>query len=445
MKAKGARIIDIKPTGSSTSKRFSVATIKNTGADARSWWWYHGLTSSQVSAKLKANRAVLFDIEREANGRYTVVMIRPKKSYKWWWYSNQSTTSLSQTVAQNGARIERITTWGSGSKRRFATIMVNNSNALTSRIGGILRGGTVKYGGSTSAYLKKVGGAVLASLNSTRSYEPASSLKALHLLRAAQDIDNNQLNLSDLIPWSNLSSRTDDPSTSVDEAKDGCPDGFAANSQISLQNAMSQMMLISDNRTTEAIRRLYGFAGLNGLAASIGLTSTKVNHRIGCGGPTRNQFSTKDAAKLYESVARGTSVGGEGQDSFWDAMINSQGGVRAIINDEIDKYIDDLELTGSAANQKRNQLIADFRSKVTRHTKGGSYTLCRPNSGSNCFPREIIRSSAGRIQIPMKIRTGRIITNSYVFGVFMDSVVASNTTQESRSRKCSTKCRKRVV
>jgi beta-lactamase class A len=63
--------------------------------------------------------------------------------------------------------------------------MVNNSNALTTRIADIL-----DYGadGSTGLYLKEVNGPVLASLQQGFVFEPASSLKVTHHLHAMRQV-----------------------------------------------------------------------------------------------------------------------------------------------------------------------------------------------------------------------------------------------------------------
>ena len=45
---------------------------------------------------------------------------------------------------------------------------------------------------------------------------------------------------------------------------------------------ITQMLQNSDNRTTDALTRRYGFASLNALADTAGMTRTNLNHRIGC-------------------------------------------------------------------------------------------------------------------------------------------------------------------
>lgn len=429
-----ARLVAINTVGTGSSKRFNVAMIRNTGSDARAWWWYHGLTGPQISEKLSQNRAILADIERDESGMYTVILKRPSTSYKWWWYRGVSETKLKELYNQNGARIEKISTSISGPSKSFDVLMVNNSNALTSRIGEILRRGTVKYGGSTSAYLKRVSGGELAGLNETRSYEPASSLKVLHLLAASKDIDLGKRNAGDLINWSNVSSRTDDPTTNVNEAKDGCLDNFSPNAQISLTAALAQMMQISDNRATEAIRLLFGYTGLNKIASDIGLISTKVSHRIGCGGPVRNDFSTRDAAKIYETASLNSFMGTNGRDAFWAAVSVGRGGLNQIIDSEIARAVDSIPgLTPQQKADKRNELNSSFKANVVRRSKGGSYTLCQAGA-TNCFPREVIRSRAGRVEIPFKVRGGAAtISRMYVYGVFMDSVIAANSSQETEA------------
>ena len=45
----GERIIDLE-VQSTSPYRFAVATVRNTGAYARGWYWYYGLTADAVAA-----------------------------------------------------------------------------------------------------------------------------------------------------------------------------------------------------------------------------------------------------------------------------------------------------------------------------------------------------------------------------------------------------------
>lgn len=113
--ATGYRIIDLEVTDSATPK-FSVAYVQNTGAYARSWWWYYGLTSTQVNSYLSTNNARLIDVEpySTASGiRYAVVMVANTgaAAKTWWWRTGYSVAQISSFASANGARpvdIDRI-------------------------------------------------------------------------------------------------------------------------------------------------------------------------------------------------------------------------------------------------------------------------------------------------------------------------------------------------
>ena len=61
----------------------------------------------------------------------------------------------------------------------FTMVLINNSNAETTRVGDLLRNST---DGTVGLYLKQVGGSVLASLMDSSTFEPASTIKiATHL------------------------------------------------------------------------------------------------------------------------------------------------------------------------------------------------------------------------------------------------------------------------
>ena len=196
---RNARIVDIETYTQGGRRRYAVVLIRNSGADASGWWYYYNVTPGQISSYLSTNNARLIDIEphNSSGTRFSVVMKSCSSSSggcpMWWYYYGVSSAQVSQLVAQNGARITDIETYTvNGNRRlvngnrRFAVVMINNSNALTSRIGQILRNAT---DGSTGAYLKQVNGSVLASLQEDFVFEPASTIKAVIGLHAMQRVD----------------------------------------------------------------------------------------------------------------------------------------------------------------------------------------------------------------------------------------------------------------
>ena len=84
--------------------------------------------------------------------------------------------------------------------------------------------------GTVGVYLKKVNGAVLADYNENFVFEPASTIKVTHHLKAMLEVqDNPAYDLNTPINWyqdsqfSNGTAIVDDPNTSTDERGSGCP------------------------------------------------------------------------------------------------------------------------------------------------------------------------------------------------------------------------------
>ncbi len=99
--------------------------FRNSGKDARSWWWYFNVSPSFIKQKLSENKARLIDIERQPfglEGRFTVVMERSPA--KWWWYYGKSVAQLKTRAAINKARLLHVAPYGTG---KWAGIMISNS------------------------------------------------------------------------------------------------------------------------------------------------------------------------------------------------------------------------------------------------------------------------------------------------------------------------------
>lgn len=101
-------------------------------------------------------------------------------------------------------------------------MLVNNSNALSTRISEVLRSNT---DGHSGVYLKRSTGEVLAYINGDRPHEPASTLKTLHLLEAVRQVQLGTTTLSTLYRTYTAGGPNSCPSGSgscVDESLSAC-------------------------------------------------------------------------------------------------------------------------------------------------------------------------------------------------------------------------------
>ncbi len=394
-----ARLINIETEVINGKRRYSVIMIKNQGSDSKAWWWYYNVTPQFISAKLNEHKARLVDIEKHSNGRFTVIMEKTQGEYWWWYYGISSTAQLSEYIDQNGARIIDLERYkDSNGNTRYAALLLNNSNAITTRVGHQLRTGT---DGKVGLYLKEVGGPVLAALQHRFVFEPASTIKVVPHLYAMRQVQNGAANLTDQLP------RYTDAATS-------CPTTAQAGTE-PLSNVLDKMMKNSDNARTRATIDTYGQANINTMAQSIvGMADTSINHVIGCGGPVPNELTLHDAGLLYEGVANGALLNATNRETFYSLMGGlNWGPVTTMVAEEA---------PASLSDEERQQ----FRSQVRTFLKSGSY-------GVNGLA---YRSSAGWAQVPFCVN-GVIQPRQYVFGIFIhgatNAQAASDTWASTRA------------
>lgn len=395
-----ARLVDFRSYVTGGVTRYAVVMIPNTGTDARAWWWYFGVSGSTVGSLLAQNSAFLISIEpADASGStFNVIMQQEPGGFYWWWYYGMDAAGLSDRLAQNGARLLDVKTYFVNGARRFAAIMVNNSNAATTRVGQILRSGT---DGETGMYLKQVGGGIQAALQESRIFEPASSIKILVGLHAMRAVDAGTSSLSQ-----NVVVYAATPSSS-------CPSNTITGTE-PMGNAILAMLENSDNQRTKAMINTYGMAAINNTAASIGLTGTHLNHYPGCGGPPANQLTLADAGVIYEGIASGTLLSSTNRPELYARMpaqagdfTGIQSAVNAIVNAEAPAF-------GLSATE-----ISQFKTRLLTHYKAGGYTLC---PSSPCLE---YRSVAGSAEVPVCLR-GTISSRSYVWGIFIDGATSAS-------------------
>src|ERR1700742_862163 len=111
--------------------------VPNTGLDEAGWWYYYGISGSEVSTLLSQNSARLLSIQYASSSTFNVVMIQCNCGV-WWWDYGYDAAGIEKLYAQDGSRIVSIDTYNNGNTLLFAVVMNDNSNEITSRVRGIL-------------------------------------------------------------------------------------------------------------------------------------------------------------------------------------------------------------------------------------------------------------------------------------------------------------------
>lgn len=398
LSANGARLVDIDSYKVGSATRYAVVMIRNTGSDARSWWWYHGVTSSYISSRLSSNKARLTDIEYIGNNRYAAIMER--SAARWYWYYGVSSSSTMLGYAsQNGARLFHIVPYiDTGGRRRWAGIMIGNLNAVSEATFNYMA--PKRTGGSFGFYMRRINGPVYASLMSTKVYEPASSIKALHLAHAMRRV---QLGLENLN--SNILVYTG--------ASGSCPLWSGPSSEYSLNVALKRMMRFSKNADTQAMIVRYTQTLINLSGQQMGMVNTRLAHRIGCGasigtivGQTTapNWLTLVSITTLYSRAAT-TWLSGTSRNMFFSIMA-SYGRVFTVVDEEAAKL-------PSLSNSQK----AYFRSRVYARQKSGSYNVSSLR----------YKSVGAYVRLPFRSCSGTESRREYALGAFMDKSTSTVT------------------
>lgn len=361
------RIVDLDSYVLGSTRYYTALAIKNSGGDARSWWYYFNATPSFLASRASANKARITDLGEDGTGRFHAVMVRDPAPVHSWWYANVTATVVADKLGQNGARLVSLQRDGS----RFNAVMINNSNALTTKVGQLMR----QIPGVTGIRMKQVGGPVLVSINGSRQYEPASSLKTLHHVHAMRQVAVTSLSLQ-----SNI--------TSYQGSRTACPSAAFPKKLEPLEPILKDMMTISHNTRTFSVERYFGRTNLQNTAKALGMSKTFLNHSIGCGTPP-NKFTLEDAGKLFEAVANGYL--GRHKEDFYRLMSRSK--LTSIVDAEAAK----LALPAN--------VLASFKTYVDHVSKGGSYGVGGLNH----------RSHVGWLRLPF-CSGSNVVLREYVYG-----------------------------
>ena len=284
-----ARIIDLDSYVLNNEQRYAAVLIANEGEDQRTWWHYYDITINDALNRALENNAQINSIVGLSSGRVSVVMNQTPGP--WWFYAGLSSREIYKLVKRNGARLIDLNSYQFNGQTRYAAAMVSNLNVPGARMGRLLRTGV--SGGEMGAYLKRVNGDVLVNYNAYDIFEPASSIKTLHLLTAMRRVQRGRLGLDDQIPYCG------------EITGNSCPVAYedcSSPQMRAVRELASEMMEISSNTATQAFRALLGENEINQTASDIGMRDSLVQHRIGCGTDPAGDFGLNSAIARKEII-----------------------------------------------------------------------------------------------------------------------------------------------
>ena len=404
--ANNARLTTIQSYTTDNQTLYAAIMISNSGADANGWWLYYNVTAEQIGSALSANNARALYLNSAGGGLFNVVMESCANGCaQWWWYVGITANDAVSAALQNGARIVSTDQYPGCGGQCVIVSMLNNSNAITTRVGNILRANNP--GGVQGLYLKQVGGPVLAALEDGVAYEPASSIKVLIHLYAMTQVQNGAVSLSQQIPH-----YTNGP--------DSCPDPPDVNGTEPLFTALQEMMWHSDNARTRELTDYFTDSSINAFAKSIGMQNTSINEIIGCVGAVADSMTQDDAAVLYQGVANQTLLDNVHRGIFYSLMAGKaqfeaqEYDWTGLWKTDLPTIISQEAPPGYTQAQELN-----FQNAMNLAYKAGNYTVC----GSSCVYDYAI---SGWFEVPT-CNGSTTNYNQYVFGVFLSNATNGTT------------------
>ncbi len=377
--ANTARIIDLDEYTQGGSTYYSAILLRNTGADGRAWWWYLDVPAASVDSLLTTNQARPIDLDRRANGNFNVVMQRDPTPTSFVWRQDLAATDVQRFFDEYGQRPIDVESHLAAGVRRYTVVGIRNTDAVTAEIIAEMHAAT---DGTMGSYMRRLNGAKVHGTNENAVFEPASTLKTVHHAHAIRQVEVGAISFSTML--------------TVNQGMTGsCPNGTNPMDE-RLDTVLNLMMVNSDNARTQAVTNRFGMAAMNAIATALGMTSTSINHHIGCAG-TPNRVTLADLCRLHEQIANGWL--GNSRMFFYSLMRNGTNrlGLDQIITDE------------AAALGLPVPTRASFRGMVQMAHKGGSYGT----------PQGVHRAEFGYLSLPF-IENGNVVAREFGFGAYVN-------------------------
>lgn len=409
----GWRPVDIGAVRVGTTKWYTLVTVKNTGADLKTWNWRVGGNTSTINS-YATNGMRIVDMYRNSADNYDAIYYKEAVPFWKWRTGFSSGTAVAEYARQSGTRPISVQRYFDGSSTRHMAVFGNNVSGVTQTMRNRMWG-VAAENGAWGFQLKQVNGPVLASLQGTKGFEPASSLKVLYHLhhnKVRQGATNKSTFDATSISYRYAPS---DPSNG-----NICPDNQTATQNTTYSNADGQMMWISDNRMTRAIHDRWGRAAMTNTATNLGMTGTLIRHNIGCPTATTANVTTPAAlSKVYETVYKDFNyLNSSSRAIFRSRMLNDDNfgwstGFCVVAKEEAAKL-------GKSATVGQN-----FCNASNWIAKGGTY-----QTSYTTFPRTVSWSGGSLTSLPFKVN-GVITPRHFTFVEFFDNGTLTSQTHQN--------------
>ena len=397
-----ARLIAVDPYTTGGKTEYSAIMVDNTGANATAWWWYINVSPAALANLYSQNKARIFYLTNGSSGKLNAIMEDCSKGCsEWWYYFGLKGSAILDTAFQNGARLINAASYPGCGGTCFAGAMINNSNAITTRVGNLIRSSGTS--GTEGLYLEKVSGpgpnGVLANLEDNVVFEPASTIKVVANLYSMHEVQSGAIKLTT-------------PIKHYVDGPESCPVPTISGKE-PLGTAIREMMWHSDNSRTAEITDHWGFTNLNKYAKSIGMTDTAFHEYVGCNG-NPNMLTLDDAGTLYADVAKQDVLNAKNRGIFYSnmagrAQFESEGyDWTSVWSTDIPNLIDKVAPAGTSAAQKQA-----YWNAMNVAYKAGNYVLC---ANDYCTNVDEDISIAGWFQIPFCTDSGTTYSE-YVWGI----------------------------
>jgi outer membrane protein assembly factor BamB len=113
---------------------FTVAMVENTGAYAKTWWWYYGQTEAELNGHVAQLNARIVNLDTYEDGGQThfaaiLVSNAGADAKAWWWYFGKTPAEIAALVAQHDARLIDFRQYAFNGTSQHAAVMIRNTGA----------------------------------------------------------------------------------------------------------------------------------------------------------------------------------------------------------------------------------------------------------------------------------------------------------------------------
>jgi len=122
-----ARLISLRPYIDGGNRLFAVVMVSNTGSDEKQWEWWYGESTAFISGRITSDNMRVTTIVPDPTGGWDTILVLEEPGVEWYWWFGITASQVVSDLIAHGTRLIDISGYLVNGVWYFASVEIGNN------------------------------------------------------------------------------------------------------------------------------------------------------------------------------------------------------------------------------------------------------------------------------------------------------------------------------